>query len=310
MCNFPLSFFRFYDGTTKICGTGVTEYLYKGVVYKDPLKVPCGKCIECRLNYARQWSFRLQAEMLYHEYNSFITLTYDDNHVPLSESGNLTLRKSDFQKFMKRLRKNTGLDISYYACCEYGEHTLRPHYHAIIFGWFPDDLVFNRTNKFGNVLYTSPTLQKLWPFGFSLISEANVRTGGYCARYCTKKLTGPSAILAYDQLGIERPSALMSRRPAIGYQYFIDHIDDLIKYDKLSIATADGVLTISPPKYFFDKLQLTHPDIFDNIKERKEDVARFLDTLPEVSTYDSDMLNYYHDELSAIRTRALKRGEI
>lgn len=310
MCNFPLSFFRFYDGTTKICGTGVSEYLYKGVVYKDPLKVPCGKCIECRLNYARQWSFRLQAEMLYHDHNSFITLTYDDNHVPLSESGNLTLRKSDFQKFMKRLRKHTGLDISYYACCEYGENTFRPHYHAIIFGWLPNDLVFNRTNKFGNVLYTSPTLQKLWPFGFSLISEANVRTGGYCARYCTKKLTGNSAVLAYDNLGIQRPCSLMSRRPAIGFQYFLYHIDDIINYDKLSISTSEGVLTISPPKYFYDKLQLNYPDLYANIKERKEDISRCLDTLPELSTYDTDFLNYYHDELSEIRSFDLKRGDI
>lgn len=310
MCNFPLSFFRFYDGTSKICANGVTEYLYKGVVYKDPIKVPCGKCIECRLNYARQWSFRLQAEMLYHEKNSFITLTYDDNHVPLSDSGNLTLRKSDFQKFIKRLRKNSGLDISYYACCEYGEHTFRPHYHAIIFGWLPDDLVFNRTNKFGNVLYTSPTLQKLWPFGFSLVSEANVRTGGYCARYCTKKLTGFSAVVVYDQLGIERPCSLMSRRPAIGYQYFIDHIDDLIKYDKLSVPTSDGVLTISPPKYFYDKLSLLLPEIYDNIKERKEDIAHFLDSVPDSLSFDEDMKNYYRDEVSFIRSKALKRGDI
>lgn len=310
MCNFPLSFFRFYDGTSKICANGVTEYLYKGVVYKDPIKVPCGKCIECRLNYARQWSFRLQAEMLYHEKNSFITLTYDDNHVPLSDSGNLTLRKSDFQKFIKRLRKNTGLDISYYACCEYGEHTFRPHYHAIIFGWLPDDLVFNRTNKFGNVLYTSPTLQNLWPFGFSLVSEANVRTGGYCARYCTKKLTGFSAVVAYDQLGIERPCSLMSRRPAIGYQYFIDHIDDLIKYDKLSVATSDGVLTISPPKYFYDKLSLLLPEIYDNLKDRKEDIAHLLDSVPDSLSFDEDMKNYYRDEVSFLRLKALKRGDI
>lgn len=310
MCNFPLSFFRFNDGTTKICGTGVKEYLYKGTIYKNPLSVPCGKCIECRLNYARQWSFRLQAEMLYHEHNSFITLTYDDNHVPLSESGNLTLRKSDFQKFIKRLRKNTGLDISYYACCEYGDHTFRPHYHAIIFGWLPDDLVFNRTNKFGNVLYTSSTLQKLWTFGFSLISEANVRTGGYCARYCTKKLTGNSAVVAYDNLGIERPCSLMSRRPAIGYQYFLDHIDDVIKFDKLSIATSDGVLTISPPKYFYDKLSLIFPEIYDNIKNRKEDVALSLGTLPDNYSYDEDFKNYYRDEISSLKSCALKRGDI
>ena len=64
----------------------------------------------------------------------FVTLTYDNNHVPISEHGFPTLCKRDFQLFMKRLRFNTGVKIKYYVAGEYGSTNHRPHYHAVIFG--------------------------------------------------------------------------------------------------------------------------------------------------------------------------------
>ena len=101
------------------------------------IKIPCGRCVGCRLERSRQWSVRIMHESQLHAENSFITLTYDDAHVPSDYS----LRYPDFQKFMKRLRKHTGLPIRYYMCGEYGETFSRPHFHSCIFGFRPEGIV-------------------------------------------------------------------------------------------------------------------------------------------------------------------------
>ena len=95
------------------------------------LEVPCGKCIGCRIAKRKEWSLRMLHELTYHPQSSFVTLTYDDYHLPPCCS----LKKRHLQLFLKRLRKNLGeRRIKYFACGEYGGQTMRPHYHAILFG--------------------------------------------------------------------------------------------------------------------------------------------------------------------------------
>lgn len=109
---------------------------------------PCGKCLNCRIAKSREWSLRLMNELSFWDKSTFITLTYDDDHLPEDHS----LHKEELQKFFKRLRKNYGKPIKYFACGEYGEkvRTLydsngqgqalgRPHYHAIVFGLGRDE---------------------------------------------------------------------------------------------------------------------------------------------------------------------------
>ena len=40
------------------------------------LLIPCGTCIGCQLERARQWAMRCVHEAQMHERNSFVTLTY------------------------------------------------------------------------------------------------------------------------------------------------------------------------------------------------------------------------------------------
>lgn len=99
------------------------------------MAVPCGKCHYCRLSRVRQWCFRLHEERKHHINAYFCLFTYEIT--PKTPNGLSTLVKSDFQKFMKRLRKTQGKDgmqIKYYTCGEYGTKRRRPHYHAIILG--------------------------------------------------------------------------------------------------------------------------------------------------------------------------------
>lgn len=104
----------------------------KGRVQKVP--VPCGKCPPCKLRRVNDWVFRLKQEDKVSTSSCFITLTYDTKNVPLTKNGFMSLKKRDYQLFMKRLRKKLpNQKIKYYACGEYGSKTQRPHYHAILF---------------------------------------------------------------------------------------------------------------------------------------------------------------------------------
>ena len=120
------------------------------------LKIPCGRCVGCRLERSRQWANRCMLELQYHESSYFVTLTYDDEHVPVTyysenvdgeaRSG-LTLRARDLQLFMKRLRKEHSYErLRFFACGEYGSNSYRPHYHAIIFGLTLDDFCLYQTS--------------------------------------------------------------------------------------------------------------------------------------------------------------------
>ena len=106
--------------------------------FPDGLSVPCGKCMSCRVNNRNMWVQRMIHELPYHSPSLFLTLTYDDDHLPLNRRGLPTLRKSDWQKFMKRLRKEVAGEgrekLRYMACGEYGPRTQRPHLHAVLYG--------------------------------------------------------------------------------------------------------------------------------------------------------------------------------
>ena len=90
----------------------------------------CGQCYACRVNYTSMWSLRLLYELKEWDSASFVTLTYDKEHLK-SQS----LVKKDFTDFMKRVRRDLTKDrkIKYYMCGEYGDKG-RPHFHSIIFG--------------------------------------------------------------------------------------------------------------------------------------------------------------------------------
>ena len=65
----------------------------------EEIKVECGKCIDCRLDYSRQWAMRCMHESHSHPQNCFITLTFNDTFLdPV-----MSLRKDTFSLFMKRL---------------------------------------------------------------------------------------------------------------------------------------------------------------------------------------------------------------
>lgn len=250
-CNRPLSAFQDADGKVHI------GHERRGYPAVRTFNIPCGRCMGCRLKKSREYAIRCMHEAKCWPENSFITLTYDNAHLPPDRG----LYHKHFQDFMKRLRdyyrRRDNRTIRYYMCGEYGENLGRPHYHAILFNvGFPDKLYFKTEGGFK--LYTSSILNQLWTLGQNnLIGEVSLESAGYVARYCTQIITGDNAkdhYALYNQETGEihhRPPeyAKMSLKPGIGATWLLKHIKD--------VYPADEVITngrpSKPPRYY-DKL--------------------------------------------------------
>lgn len=181
-----------------------------------PVELPCGQCIGCRLERARMWSLRLMHEASLWESSVFVTLTYDDAHVPADGS----LRPRDFTLFMKRLRRGREEKdgpVRYYQAGEYGEELGRPHHHAVLFNVALDDgRVCGRSGE--KPLWHSDKLDALWGQGRCTYGDVTQESAGYVARYCLKKVTGLLADSYYS--GRVPEYSTMSRRPGIGQGWF------------------------------------------------------------------------------------------
>lgn len=222
------------------------------------LLLPCRHCVGCRLDKSREWANRILMEQQYHQESWFLTLTYDDEHLPPAfpvdpATGEIlsihaTLVKSDLQKFFKRLRY-FGQKVSYYSCGEYGSQTYRPHYHCIIFGLHLTDLKPLKKNFSGSQYFTSEFISKCWPFGIHVLGSVTFQSSAYVARYTMKKATHGISKDYYDKAGIEPEFQTISSRPAIGRRFYDDH-KDMFKYDTFYIATPDGGIRATMPEYF------------------------------------------------------------
>lgn len=261
----------------------------RGIVFnpKDgfpdlPIEVPCGKCIGCRMAKAKEWSIRIVHEASCFDKNSFITLTYDDEHLPYD--GGLNVQH--FQKFMKRLRFELKQPIRFFHCGEYGDKLKRPHYHAIIFGWdFPDKKI--HSEKGGHKVYVSEQLTRLWPFGFSTVGSVTTESANYVARYTLKKVTGDAAENAYTRVDPETGEAFkvspeyvtMSRMPGIGNVWYQQYKDDCYPKDFVT----DKGKKFPIPRYYDRQLEKEDPDLFETIKAQRTKKAkkRSKDTTPE-----------------------------
>lgn len=233
-----------------------------------PVTVPCGQCIGCRLERSRQWAIRCHHEASLYENNSFITLTYADEHLP--QNGSLDLDAQ--QKFFKRLRKKYGSGIRFYACGEYGSKFGRPHYHACLFNHdFADKILWKITNDVP--LYRSSSLEELWPYGHSSVGNVTFQSAAYVARYILKKITGEHADNHYThmdehgEIHDRKPEyTTMSRRPGIGKKWLEKYSTDVYPDDFIVL----GGKKYRPPKYYDAQYELTEPDILKNIKRKRK----------------------------------------
>lgn len=170
--------------------------------FVDGIPASCSTCDVCRIKRKRLWANRIMLESYCHGDSSFVTLTYDDKHLPT----NGTLVPKDAQDWLKRLRFAIApRKIRYYLVGEYGGETWRPHYHAAVYGLS---------------VMEQETVRSTWQMGHVLLGNLTPASASYIAGYVTKKMGKKATDV---QLAGRHPEfQRMSLKPGIGAPAMLD----------------------------------------------------------------------------------------
>lgn len=215
-------------------------------VKREWIPIPCGKCFACRMRQRREWTCRLLLESRKYKDDQmwFLTMTYDDEHLPFVLGANslgeaqyfASLKARDLTLFWKRLRSKFKQPLRYFACGEYSPSG-RPHYHAIVFGLDLRNCKVRscRKGKSGMPVYEIEEISQLWheeetehetdqrypELGFVVCGKVTPKSCAYVAGYVLKK-----SMLSNKQDFTNREPEFtrMSRRPGIGSGYHPDGI--------------------------------------------------------------------------------------
>lgn len=237
--------------------------------------IPCGKCMGCRISRQDDWATRIRLEGKLHPVNSFVTLTYAPEHLPLDYS----LSKDHAVKWTKRLRRALEPHrIRFFLCAEYGAGNWRPHYHAIIFNYdFPDRTPW-RVAPSGEPSFRSELLEKTWPLGHCEVGSFTPQSARYVAGYTLKKITGERALEHYRRMNPDTGEihqvipefTLMSRNPGIGCGWYDENERDAFPSDFLII---DGERK-PVPRYFHKKANDKKPMAMATVKIARRKAGR------------------------------------
>lgn len=214
--------------------------------------VPCGHCLQCLKDFQTGWTFRLTQECKRTIMPLFVTLTYNDEHLPVdyNEDGVLqsVLKKSDFQNFMKRFRRynpKLSKDCRYFAVGEYGAKKNRCHFHLVLIlpalRW--DDYKKRRIL----LHYMLKRCEHAWSLagqqiGFVKVEHCQEKQIRYVTKYMNKIDKRPHIV---------KPFRLMSK--SIGLNFLTDQMVDyyLSTFDRTIL---NGRARINMPKYYKQKL--------------------------------------------------------
>lgn len=229
--------------------------------------VPCGQCPECLKRRVSHWVHRLEQEAKLHEKHYFLTLTYENNTVPISRNGFLSLSRPDLSGFFKRLRKNTGGHLRYYGAGEYGTRTKRPHYHVILFS---DKAV------------TEEAIRRAWwhtglhcPLGNVFFGTVRAESIRYTVGYITTGRWQPGH--AND----DRQPQFAAQSKSLGRNYLSPAVRKrIVEQPERPYILAPGGHKMSIPRYYTKK-------IFDFPPTQK--LQRQIEAHPSLAIYIDDM---------------------
>lgn len=234
------------------------------------MQLPCGHCILCREEQARQWAVRITHEAQQHENNAFVTLTYKNEFLPEHNS----LNYEHLRQWWRRVkRRHKGQTLRFYAVGEYGDKNDRPHYHVCVFGTaFDQDRVILRREP--TMLWTSPVLQADWPYGHTSAGALNFTTAQYTAGYMAKKLAKKKQYVRIDEetgelVPLVQPRSFSSRHPAIGATWLEKHGDQVYAHDRVVINGKPQ----KPPRFYDRWLKERSEIAMQMINERRRENA-------------------------------------
>lgn len=251
------------------------------------VRLPCGQCMPCRVSKRNAWMVRCRMEQAAASGDSsFVTLTYDDDHLP--PGGSVLPR--DRSLFLERLRKEVlalGFPaLRYYGCDEYGPETFRPHYHILFFGFWPPDAVkvHSRSPYWSSVL-----LSDVWGKGQVSVGTVTDASIGYVSAHNVDKLTGPKAAAAYSRVDPDTgevvellpPRTFMSRRPGIGAPFLARFASDVMNPSQ-DFYVLPGGATAGIPRYIANRIAF-----LDSRLATDRETSRQLEALSPERQWDS-----------------------
>lgn len=193
--------------------------------HRGVLKFGCGQCMPCRVSRRRVWSHRILLESFTHKFNSFVTLTYSDEHCVKDSRGIMVLEHGDVQRFLKKVRNHFG-KVRYFVVGEYGEESWRPHYHLALFG-YPSCWYGRSRYRQGleNCCEPCDLIRDCWSKGHVDLGSLTSYSAQYICGYVTKKMTKKDD----PRLGGRPPEySRMSLRPGIGAKAMSTVVDALV----------------------------------------------------------------------------------
>jgi len=289
-------------------------------------KIPCGKCISCRLEYARQTAIRCTHEASTWPENCFLTLTYNDQNL-----GDNKLNYQHIQKFMKGLRNSRFSELlnemfpslpqkeqrtqwnqlpqerkkelyekiqtSVFVAGEYGARTKRAHWHLLIFNWRPKDSSPKYTSERGDKVYTADSLGELWPYGNSEFGDLTFESAGYCARYAAKKL-----VHGKDQEHEYKPICKRSSKNAIGKRWIEKNWKDCFTNGYLIFHKGNEYIKCGIPRYYEKWLQKYQPEAWTKyVTNVKPKIIELAEKKEEKITLEEKKANMF---------RAARKGKV
>lgn len=190
--------------------------------------VPCGHCLGCLKTRQQQIAFRAEYEAIdpKNVMCLFVTLTYAPEYLPKNNE----LSKTEFQRFIRRLRKRIPfVRVKYVACGEYGELYGRAHYHCLLY--FSDFIDYS-------------FIKDSWPFGIVDIAPFLSARAGYVAKYSVKQIGD-------DSQHIQEPFILISRD--VGF-YFLELHGDYCRKNYVATWENFSGYPVYLPRIFTERL--------------------------------------------------------
>lgn len=210
---------------------------------------PCGKCPACLANRQRAFMFRLDQERESCSFYFWLTLQYDEEHVP-SKDGEYCFDKSHCRKLFEKLRqlyREQSITFKHFLVSEYGpKGTHRPHYHCLLMTYCPEEMTIKQLYNLRQEM-REYLLHKAWPYGHVCEKTFHGRVLSYLTKYCCK----PELIGDFHKM---KPFTLIS--PGIGLNLLSNlgetRLEQMRQSLDFTIRYNGSLMTL--PRYYRDKI--------------------------------------------------------
>ncbi len=283
-----------YD-TGRLNPSGKRKYTFKAPIGfpSAGIPVPCGRCAACLESRRKEWCKRLLLESTCWPFSSFVTLTYDDNHLPWCKLA----CKRHVQKFLKRFRHiSRDYDIpfvpfKYFIVSEYGSKHCRPHFHGLFFGLdfllepYRPRLV--AMSKYP--LFTSEILSDIWGLGYVTVDRLTSANIAYVSKYITKQSDKSHPTWSLKSIGLARDLF-------VNKHGLTDFGRSSVISGFVSVPSRHNPLRVRVPKFVDRYVERFDLPLYDTLRVKRFEYVRSLPLRDLAMLREWHQLNYGRDQ--------------